>query len=60
MGETSVPDLGIADVARMFGVSVRTVYRLLDEGMPSYRVGTQHRFDEQEIREHLRARTAAA
>lgn len=53
------PHLRIADVARQYGISERTVYRLLDAGLPSYRVGAQHRFDEQEVRDYFRSKAAA-
>jgi excisionase family DNA binding protein len=38
------------DIAQLLGISVRTVQRLAESGeIPSYRVGTQLRFDRAEV-----------
>lgn len=41
--------LTVKDVAQYFGISIRQVYRLIDNGMPSRKVGKYHRFNKDEI-----------
>lgn len=41
--------LTVKEVARYLGVSIRQVYRLIDSGMPSLRVGKYHRFNKDDI-----------
>lgn len=41
--------LTVKEVARYLGVSIRQIYRLIDSGMPSLRVGKYHRFNKDDI-----------
>lgn len=51
----------VKGAAAFLSVSTRTIYRLLADGkLPSYRVGTQHRFREDELLEFLRSRGGRA
>ena len=41
--------LTVKEVASYLGVSIRQIYRLIDNGMPSLRVGKYHRFNKDDI-----------
>lgn len=41
--------LTVKEVAKYLGVSIRQIYRLIDKGMPSLRVGKYHRFNKDDI-----------
>lgn len=41
--------LTVKEVAEYLGVSVRQVYRLIETGMPSRKVGKYHRFNKYDI-----------
>jgi excisionase family DNA binding protein len=41
--------LTVKEVANYLGVSIRQIYRLIDSGMPSLRVGKYHRFNKDDI-----------
>ena len=41
--------LTVKELARYLGVSIRQIYRLIDKGMPSLRVGKYHRFNKDDI-----------
>ena len=47
--------LSIADVQGFLGVSRQTVYRLLAQGMPCYRLGGRRVFDENELIEWVKS-----
>src|SRR5208283_3172516 len=48
------------EVARLLRVHPKHVYRLLKRGLPAHRVGDEWRFDEDEVRGHVRSRGRAA
>lgn len=49
--------LGVREVARLLGVSEKTIYRWIKDGrLPAYRVNEQHRFNRAEILEWATAR----
>ena len=49
--------LGVRDVARLLGVSEKTVYRWVRQGvLPAYRVNEQHRFNRAELLEWATSR----
>jgi len=48
--------LTIDEIGEYLQVSRTTVYKLLDQGMPNYRVGHVARFDVDEVLAWLRAR----
>jgi excisionase family DNA binding protein len=53
--------LDVPAAARFLGISERGVYRLVSSRrLPAYRVGCQLRFDEQELRDALRADRCSA
>lgn len=41
--------LTVRELASYLGVSIRQIYRLIDNGMPSLRVGKYHRFNKDDI-----------
>jgi excisionase family DNA binding protein len=41
--------LTVKELASYLGVSIRQIYRLIDKGMPSLRVGKYHRFNKDDI-----------
>lgn len=41
--------LTVRELAGYLGVSIRQIYRLIDNGMPSLRVGKYHRFNKDDI-----------
>lgn len=41
--------LTVKELAGYLGVSIRQIYRLIDNGMPSLRVGKYHRFNKVEV-----------
>jgi excisionase family DNA binding protein len=41
--------LTVRELASYLGVSIRQIYRLIDSGMPSLRVGKYHRFNKDDI-----------
>lgn len=41
--------LTVKELASYLGVSIRQIYRLIDSGMPSLRVGKYHRFNKDDI-----------
>lgn len=41
--------LTVKELARYLGVSIRQIYRLIDSGMPSLKVGKYHRFNKDDI-----------
>jgi len=48
----------VTQVAENLGVSERTVYRYMDQGMPRYRVGSgTFRFDMNEVLDWMREKT---
>jgi excisionase family DNA binding protein len=51
--------LTITEIGAYLQVGRTTVYKLLDEGMPSYRVGHVTRFDVDEVLAWLRGRETA-
>jgi excisionase family DNA binding protein len=48
------------EVAALLKVHPKHVYRLLKRGLPAHRVGDEWRFDEDEVRGHVRSRGRAA
>lgn len=47
--EMEVKLLTVRELASYLGVSIRQIYRLIDNGMPSLRVGKYHRFNKDDI-----------
>ena len=41
--------LSVKEMASYLGVSIRQIYRLIGNGMPSLRVGKYHRFNKDDI-----------
>lgn len=41
--------LTVKEVAQYLRVSIRQVYRLIDDGLPSFKVGKYHRFRKEDI-----------
>jgi excisionase family DNA binding protein len=49
---TEQPYLTVEEVAKRFGVTIRTIYRLAKEGtLPGFRVGKQWRFNKVTLQE---------
>ncbi len=47
---TDTPNLAIMEAARWLGVSLRTVYRLVQQGkLPGFKVGRQWRFSQEAL-----------
>lgn len=58
----SPPDRLISpeELAEDLGISVRGVYRLVKQGLPHYRVGSQFRFDKEAVLSVLNAEGGSA
>lgn len=54
------PLVDVQRVAEQLNISERGVYRLVNAGLPHYRVGHQLRFDLVEVRKHCRREQPAA
>ncbi|MDX9975138.1 MAG: helix-turn-helix domain-containing protein, partial [FCB group bacterium] len=53
--------LQVKDVAKLFSVSEKTIYRWIDqEGLPAFRINKQYRFNRVEILEWATARKVNA
>jgi excisionase family DNA binding protein len=48
------PLISVKQAARQFSVSLSFIYRNIQQGLPSYRVGSDIRLDEAECRAHFR------